>query len=237
MQQEKIQKKIEELFDSSQGLFGRVDSWGQTQAKFVRIGCVFDTDLILFLNKLSELQQRSLTRMLTYFEGHMKPLKRMLDTHSESLLDRWFTETAWSHFSVVIMFGLLEAAVKTIELKSDFDTKLYDKGNEIKKFLVKHISLEQQTEVVKNYKSKDPAPAKFNNFSEVIDDMWNEYRSGFIHSVRVHAVPLESYSISGIGTKKDPLSFPRQVAMYEWLILTWQAILNAYGYKGKLSSN
>lgn len=37
-----------------------------------------------------------------------------------------------------------------------------------------------------------------------------------------------------MGTEDDPIRTKTDVPMPEWLQLTWQAILNSYGYKGKL---
>lgn len=237
MEAETLNNKLKEVFAKSNGYFGRVYTWGQTETKYVSIGCAPDVDTLGFIQQLNEQEKKNLTRLLTYFEMHGKALKYMLGAETDNQLDNWFIETSWSHFATVIMFGLLEAAIKTVEKKGALDDKLYDKGNEIKNFLEKYISQEQKISIVEHYKSANVIPTKLSNFSEVIDDMWNEHRSGFIHSVGVHAVPLEPHSVSGIGTKESPLSFPRQVAMYEWLILAWQAILNAYGYKGKLNSN
>ncbi len=72
------------------------------------------------------------------------------------------------------------------------------------------------------------------NFSDVIDHLWYQIRSGFIHDAGIESKGLEWGTLSGIGTKDDPITTKHDVPMEEWLQIIWQAILNSYGYKGLL---
>jgi hypothetical protein len=239
---EKINDKLNEIFAVSNGYFGTVDTWGLQAAKYVNIGCVPSLETLDCVKALNVKQLNDLMRMIVYFEMHMKPLKSMIDVQSENTLDKWHKQTAWSHFATVIMFGLIEVAVKTIELNKDIDEYLNEKGKNIYSFLNKYISEEQQADIVQRYKSKNTIFNRPNvtNFKGVVADLWDEFRSGFVHSAGVHSVPLEPTSITNGGQTKEGyqiMALHTEVPMYEWLIIAWQAILNSYGYKGKLKPN
>ncbi len=45
---------------------------------------------------------------------------------------------------------------------------------------------------------------------------------------------FESVSFEGVGSMEDPIKVKIDVSISELLQLTWQAILNFYGYKGLL---
>ncbi|QQS22736.1 hypothetical protein IPM19_03850 [bacterium] len=167
----------------------------------------------------------------------MEPLKSILESHTEMSLDRFYAETAWSHFAIVIMFGLLEVAVK-VGKGIAIEDFLGDKGREIKAFFVKYLDVERQTKIAEDYKPIDDT-RKLTTFEDVVQDMWDEYRSGFVHSVGVHSVPHEPVSF-GDGGEKDGIpviAISKEVPVFTWLIITWQAIFKSLGFKGNLNSN
>jgi len=64
--------------------------------------------------------------------------------------------------------------------------------------------------------------------------LWSQIRSGFIHDAGIEAIGLEWITIEGSGTKDNPIKLKQNVPIQEFLRMTWQAILNSYGYKGSL---
>jgi hypothetical protein len=45
---------------------------------------------------------------------------------------------------------------------------------------------------------------------------------------------MEWTTLRGIGSQEDPIVLGSDVPMQELLQITWQAILNSYGYTGQL---
>jgi hypothetical protein len=165
--------------------------------------------------------------IMIYFEIHAGSLKNLLGANEPEQL---YSEIAWSHFATVIMFGMLEAAVK-----GQRGLWLYDKGQKIKKFLEDNLPQETRDGVVRRYSTEQIFNhKKHGTFGEVIDHLWEDVRGGFVHDVGLESKGLEYHSLVGIGTKEKPIRIKSDVPMPEWLQLTWQAILNSYGYKGKL---
>jgi len=145
-------------------------------------------------------------------------------------LYKFYSEIAWSHFATVVMFGMLEVAVK-----GQKGLWLKKKGEKIKKFLEDNLPQDVKDDVVRRYSTEDLFKhPKHQTFGEVIDHLWGNVRGGFVHDVGLESKGLEYGTLIGMGTKDDPIRTKTDVPMPEWLQLTWQAILNSYGYKGKL---
>lgn len=136
----------------------------------------------------------------------------------------------------VVMFGMLEVIVKVRpDVKLDRYGNLPNKGDEIKKFLEKYLPQDIKTSIAERYRVdailNHTKPA---NFGEVIDYLWEEIRCGFIHEASLESKGLEWHTVEGIGTKEQPIILRPDVPVQEWLQVTWQAILNSYGYTGLL---
>jgi len=232
---DKINKKLSDILSQESGYFGRIDTWGQRPTKYEYVGYELDIDFMPTLQSLSEEERRSFVRIINYFEIHANPLKKMLNDNSKQTLYDFYSEWAWSHFMTVIMFGMLEVAVKSSPsciVWQDQKKGKIKKSASIKLFLETFLSQDIRDDIAKRYKTEDNK--KLNSFSKVIEHLWKEVRSGFIHEAGVHYIGMEWTTLSGIGSKEDPIKIAADVPMQELLQITWQAILNSYGYKGLL---
>ena len=141
-------------------------------------------------------------------------------------------EWAWSHFMTVVMFGMLEVAVKSTPCAK------YDKRGHLRKcisikyFLESYLPKELRDDIAKRYKTEDGHT--LSTFPEVVEHLWSEIRSGFIHEGSLNFKGMEWNSFKGIGSKNDPMTIVIDVPMQELLQITWMAILNSYGYTGRL---
>lgn len=228
---EKINRKLVEIFSQEKGYFGRVFSWGQGSTEYNYIGYELTEDFLSTLQKMSDSQRENLIRIINYFDIYALPLKTLLVTNEKEKLYSFNYETAWSHFMTVIMFGMLEIAVKG--KRGYFLNK---KREKIKNFLEINLPKEIKESIAERYHVEEifKYKKKIQNFSDVVDHLWDQIRSGFIHDVGIEARGLEWGWLEGIGTKENPITFKSDVPMQELLQITWQAILNSYGYKGIL---
>ena len=227
---EKINGHLKKILGPENGYFGRVSTWGQTANEYEPIGFVPTEDFEPMLSSMTDEQRKNLVMITTYFEIHAHPLKNLLNAEKSEQLYKLYSEIAWSHFATVVMFGMLEVAVK-----GQRGLWLQKKGEKIKKFLENNLPKETKDDVVRRYSTEDIFKhTKHQTFGEVIDHLWKNVRGGFVHDVGLESKGLEYNSLVGIGTKEEPIRIKQDVPMPEWLQLTWQAILNSYGYKGKL---
>lgn len=229
---QKINEHLKNILSSEKGYFGRVSTWGQTANEYEPIGFVPTEDFEPMLSSMTDEQRKNLVMITTYFEIHAHPLKNLLNAEKSEPLYKLYSEIAWSHFATVVMFGMLEVAVK-----GQRGLWLQKKGEKIKKFLENNLPNETKDDVVRRYSTEDIFKhTKHQTFGEVIDHLWKNVRGGFVHDVGLESKGLEYNSLVGIGTKEEPIRIKQDVPMPEWLQLTWQAILNFYGYKGKLEN-
>jgi len=230
----KINQKLKEILGPEKGYFGRVFTWGQRPSEYKYIGYELTDDFSLTLQNMSQEQIKNLIMIMNYFEIHANPLKTLLDVEQKEQLYKLYSEIAWSHFMTVVMFGMLEVVVRIQQgVKLDKSGYLCDKGNEIKKFLEKYLPQETKKGITKRYRIEDIFNHKKpTNFSEVIDHLWDKIRCGFVHDAGLESKGLEWHTLNGIGTKEEPITIKSDVPMQELLQITWQAILNSYGYKG-----
>lgn len=226
---EDINKKLLEILGEEKGYFGHIYTWGQRPTKYEYIGYELTEDFLSTLQNMPEMQTRNLVKIMNYFEIHANPLKKLLNTDIEDFY-AIYAETAWSHFMTVIMFGMLEIAVKKESRRLDY------KQLKIKKFLENNLPQETRDDIANRYLVEELSNygKTINNFSDVVDHLWLQIRSGFIHDGGFESRGLEWHQIDGIGTEENPITFIPDVPMQELLQITWQAILNSYGYKGRL---
>ena len=230
MSEQKINQHLKDILGPDKGYFGRIYTWGQTSNEYEQIGFVPTENFEPMLSSMTDEQQKSLVMIMNYFEMHARPLKNLLNTKEPEQLYKLYSEIAWSHFATVVMFGMLEVAVKGKK-----GLWLNKKGSKIKKFLENNLPQNTKDDVVRRYSTEEMFNRqKPKNFSEVIDHLWEHVRGDFVHDVGIESKGLEYNSFAGIGTKEEPIRIKQDVPMPEWLQLTWQAILNSYGYKGKL---
>ena len=233
-----INKSLLNLLSKERGLFGRIYTWGQRPTVYEYIGYELTVDFIPTLKGMSAIQKKNLFEIMNYFEIHSWPLKAIFeDIKSQQGFYKAYSEIAWSHFMTVVMFGMLEVAVK-ITKSAEYDKRGFlQKQKSIKSFLETYLPESIKEGVVKRY-SIDKLFKSCNDtksFSGVIDHLWHDIRSGFVHEAGIQFKGMEWYPMEGgIGTKEDPIKIGTDVPMQEWLQMTWQAILNSYGYKGLL---
>lgn len=232
-----INQKLIEILSANSGYFGRVDTWGQKPAKYEYIGYELTIDFFPTLLKMTGEQQKTLIKTINYFEIHAHPLRNLLETEQEYSLYKFYTETAWSHFMTVVMFGILEITIKEqVGSKVNKKGDLLNKGDAIKLFLEKNLSEKVKESIAQRYSLEELSIYQkgTKNFSDVIDHLWHEIRCGFIHNGTLESTGLEWNTLSGIGTRENPLIPKVDVPMQEFLQITWQTILNSYGYTGFL---
>jgi hypothetical protein len=228
---EKIEQKLVEVLSQEKGYFGQIYTWGQRPTKYEYVGYELSVDFMSILPTLSEEERVCLVKIINYFEIHAAPLQKMLSERKETLQDI-YSDWAWSHFMTVVMFGMLEVAVK-LSPCAEYDSRGYlRKYVSIRNFLETNLPQTTRDGIVKRYKTE--TGATLNSFSEVIEHLWDEIRSGFVHEAGIHYKGLEWSTLSGMGSKDDPIKFETDVPMQELLQMTWQAILNSFGYKGLL---
>ncbi len=227
-----INKKLIEVLSKEKGYFGRIDTWGQRPTKYEYIGYELSEDFLPTLEKMSDEQKKNLSIIIMHFEIHAIPLKSMLKTEEgEHTLNKLWVEISWSQFMIVIMFGILELAIKGRR-----DGWLQSKRQKIVKFMEDNLSTDKKDDVTRRYKVEDvfKYEKEIKTFSDVIDHLWYKVRSGFIHDGGIESRGMEWTTLKGIGSKDNPITFSSEVPTQELLQITWQAILNSYGYKGAL---
>lgn len=227
---QRINQHLKDILGPEKGFFGRVPTWGYTPNKYEPVGFVPTEDFEPMFSSLTDEQRKNLVMIMTYFEIHASSLKKLLNADEPEQLYKLYSEIAWSHFATVVMFGMLEVAVK-----GKRGLELRGKGAKIKKFLEDNLPQETKDDVVRRYSTEQIFNhKKHGTFGEIIDHLWGDVRGGFVHDVGLESKGLEYQSLIGLGTKEEPIRIKSDVPMPEWLQLTWQAILNSYGYKGKL---
>jgi len=225
----KINKKLIDILSPKKGYFGRVATWGLRRVDYKYIGYKLTKDFYSVLEDMTKEQRKTLLTIMNYFEIHARAMKNMLNVGEGEYL---YSKIAWSHFMTIIMFGMLEVAVKRN------NNHLHHKGKKIKQFLEENLSKKVKEDISKRYSLEEYSKykKKIKKFSDVIDHLWDQVRSGFIHDAGIEFKGLENYRFEGgIGTEKDPITIKSDVSMQELLQITWQAILNSYGYKGCLN--
>lgn len=227
----KFNANLAELLGPDLGLFGRVATRGQRSTDYEYIGYVLSEDFMPTLKTLSPEKRKVLAMVMIYFEMHMRPLKRLLNLEEKEYLYKFYSDIAWSHFATLVMFGMLE-----IVIKEQRGVWLNSKGARIRQFLEDNLPTEKKIDVAKRYKVEDLfAPKKpITDFASVVDHMWEEVRGGFVHDAGIQHRGMEWTTLKGLGSKEDPIQFNSDVPMQEWLQLTWQSILNSFGYTGLL---
>ena len=229
-----INSKLIDVLSEDKGYFGRINTWEQRLTKYEFIGYKLDTDFLTILDKMSPEQKKNLVKIINYFDIHAGSLKRMLvEDKKESLYD-FYSEWAWSHFMTVVMFGMLEVAVKITDcvVWNNKKKRYINKHKSIKSFLETYLPQNIRNDLVKKYKTEDDIT--LNSFSEVVEHLWIEIRSGFIHDAGINYKGLEWTTFEGVGTKEDPITIGEDVPMQELMKITWLAILRSYGYQGSL---
>lgn len=227
---EEINKKLIEILGREKGYFGCVYTWGQRPTDYEFIGYGLTEDFLPTLKAMSDDQVMNLKKIMIYFEIHAMALKELLIAKTKDKYGGLFYEIAWSHFIIVIMFGVLEIAAKNKYGK----IKMGEKKKTIKRFLEDNLSQETKDKISKDYKIDDiyNYDEKIENFSDAFNHLWDQIRSGFIHDASMESRGLEWAELEGIGTKDDPITFKKNVPVQDLLRITWQAVLNSYGYKG-----
>jgi hypothetical protein len=239
MDETTITKSLEKLLSKEGGLFGHVKTWGMQKEPYEFIGYELSEDFAPTLRVMTDVQRKNLFSIMTYFEIHSKPLKEILLVvqSKNNNIETIFHETAWSHFMTIVMFGMLEVAVKISPLAIKNEKGYLKKQESIRVFLLTHIALEKQKDIAKRYFIEPSLSLKksVSSFSEVIDHLWSEIRSGFVHEAGLQSKGLDWTAFSGgVGTKEDPITVHTDVPMAELLKITWEVVLVSYGYKGHL---
>jgi hypothetical protein len=232
---ERIENKLIDVLSSDKGYFGRVDTWGQRPNKYEYIGYILDTNFMPVLESLPEEKIKCLVRIINYFEIHANPLKKMIIGGGKENLYDFYSDWAWSHFMTVIIFGMLEVAVKNTPsciVWLDEQRGYIKKYQSIVLFLETNLPQDIRDSITKRYKTETGATLE--SFSDVIKNLWDEIRSGFVHDAGVHYKGMEWNTLSGAGSKDNPIKIESDVPMQELLQITWQAILNSFGYEGLL---
>jgi len=227
----KTNRKLVELLSPERGYFGRVLTWGQRPTKYEFIGYELSEDFLPTLQNMSNAHRKNLMDIMNYFEIHVHPLRKLLDIREEEQLYKFYSELAWSHFMTVVMFGMLEMVVK-----GERGIQIDRKHQRMKDFLEENLPEETKKSIAERYSVEEISDYKgeIESFSDAVDHLWHQIRSGFIHDAGVESKGLEWYELTGIGTKDDPITTKSDVPIQEWLQITWQAILNSYGYTGSL---
>ena len=229
---EELNKKFVEMLGKEKGYFGRVYTWGQKPTKYEFIGYELTENFLPILQNMSKDQLMNFKKIIIYFEIHAIALKELLIAKTKDQYGGLYYEIAWSHFIIIIMFGMLEIATKNKYGK----IKMGEKKKKIKKFFEESLSKEIKDKISKDYKVDNiyNYNIKIKSFSDVFDHLWHQIRSGFIHDASMESRGLEWGELEGIGTKDDPITFKKNVPVQDLLKITWQAILNSYGYKGTI---
>jgi hypothetical protein len=228
---QKVAEKLSELIGPEGGCFGRVYTWGQRPTKYEYVGYELSEDILPTLLGMSSEKLANLNSVIVYFEIHARPLKELLRWEDKDRYDMIFCDIAWSHFMTVVMFGMLEVVVKG---KKEADLK--SKGRKIREFLEDNLTVRLKERVTRNYSVEKffKYEKEIRTFSDVVDHMWNEVRSGFVHDAGIQAKGLEWITLEGKGTSNEPITMKKDVPMQEWLQITWTAILRSFGYAGEL---
>lgn len=228
---QRLNKNLLEILGPDSGFFGRVYTWGQRPTEYEYVGYVLSEDLLPLLRQMSLQNRKTLSTIIIYFDIHMRPLKRLLNRENEEQLYILYSDMAWSHFATVVMFGMLEIAVK-----GGRGPQLRSKGARIRDFLEDNLSTDMKASVARRYKVDElfKTAEALTDFGSVVEHMWEEVRGGFVHDAGVQYRGMEWTTLNGLGSKEDPIRVGSDVPMQEWLQLTWQAILNSFGYKGKV---
>ncbi len=233
----KINNRLIEILSQEKGYFGRINTYGLRPTNNQFNGYELTESFYPVLEKMSEKQRKNLTRTITYFEIRANPLKKLLDFEMQQTLYDFYSIISWSQFMTVIMFGMLEIVIKEKSwARLNKKGELIDKGNQIKKFLNENLSEETKTDITKYYLVDKvfKYEKEIKSFSDVIDHLWSEIRCGFIHNGGIESRGLEWTTFKGIGTKEAPIMIGRETTIQDLLQMTWQAILNSYGYTGRL---
>ena len=227
---EEINKKLIEILSKEKGYFGCVYTWGQRPTEYEFIGYELTEDFLPVLETMSNDQVMNLKKIMIHFEIHAIALKELLIAKTKDKFNALYYEIAWSHFMIVIMFGMIEIAAKN----KYGGVKMGEKKKKIKKFLEDNLSSDIKDKVSKDYKVDDVYNhnKEINKFSDVFDHLWHQIRSGFIHDASIESRGLEWGELTGMGTKDEPITFRKNIPVQDLLKITWQAILNSYGYKG-----
>lgn len=233
---EKLKDKLLDILSPEKGYFGRIDTWGQRPNKYEFIGYELDTDILPTLENLTEKEIKCLVKIINYFEIHANPLKKMIVLKDKQSLYDFYSDWAWSHFMTVVMFGMLEVAVKNspscIVWKNQ-QKGYIDKYKSIEAFLINFLPENTRNDIAKRYKTENNTG--LNSFNDVTRHLWEEIRSGFVHEAGINYKGMEWTTLSGgIGTKEDPIKIGTDVPMQDLLQMTWQAILNSFRYTGQL---
>lgn len=227
----KLKERFIDIFSPSSHLFGRVRTHGRSENKFEWNGCAVDKYTFDFVDRLSPAERKDLAKILTYFEIHMRPLRLLLEE------DEILNEIAWSHFATLIMFGMLEVAVKVRQEGISSDSKLENKGRKIRDFLELHLPDSTKQALTQRYKTniiRDKSVRK-GNFKEVTQHLWEEVRSEFTHSAGIHWLGFEFGGLEQSNEKGGTvITFWQDVPIQEWLILTWQAIFHSFSSEKEL---
>lgn len=230
---QRIKAKLEELLSEEAGYFGRINTWGQRPTEHEYIGYVLSEPIDEMLIKMTEEQRKKFVRILLYFEIHAGPLKKLLHVEPGKHRDL-FSEIAWSHFMTIVMFGMLEIAVKNTQF-AIYRGSLLNKQESFVTFMEGNMSQKVKADIAERYKvEKGTLPLTEKTFPAVIRHLWHEIRSGFVHEGSPSSKGMEWTTLSGIGSAEDPITVGNDVPMQELLQITWQAILNSFGYKGTL---
>ena len=229
----KINQKLVDVLSQEKGYFGRIAvSWGQSPTKYEYIGYKLTEDFVPILEKMTNDQRGRFVAILNYFELHAQPLQKILKAEEGAhSLEKLYAEISWSQFMTLVMFGMLE-----ISIKEDRKDRLRDKRQKILNFLESNLAPETKEDITMRYKVEGICtyPKEIKTFSDVINHLWLEVRSGFIHDGSIESKGLEWSYLKGIGSKNDPIILFQDVPMQEFLQITWQAIMASFGYRGQL---
>ena len=210
----------------------------------------------------------ALGKLLIYFKVNMESISSLLvDGERKSrTLPEMLAEMAWSNIAIAVMFSIVDKFTKgqitqrpsfvdflkvrfaTIEKPGDIETLAaeYDKRSppsmraRLISFYSEFLTQEEIESVVRRYRSAERDKVKIEDFSDVIKDLYDRIRNGFLHAAGLEFLNTSPFilktNLEDKSTEPLTITFHSNLTPSEILFLGWKAIFVSLGYKGEITT-
>lgn len=224
----------------------------------------FSDNLNIFLSDLPNEKSKKLIRVLGVFRIHMEPIWVLIRKEEKNENRDSFSGEVWAKVAISIMTSLIDFLTKDTEVPrksfvdflvenflriknpqkdikvlSDEHSRQYPPSiiKRIYEFYSAHLDDKDKEEMINKYTTERRLERKIRSrdLKDVIQDIYNNIRSGFLHGTGLENMYVESEFFTSEDGYKT-LTYHQTISASHFLYLSWKAIFRYFGFTGEINS-
>ena len=224
----------------------------------------FSDNLNIFLFDLPDEKRKKLIRILGVFRLHMEPIWVLIRKEEKNENRGSFSGEVWAKVAISIMTSLIDFLTKDTEvprksfvdflaenfiirIKNQEDIKILSNEHSqqyppsiikrLVEFYSMYLDAKDQEEIVNKYATERrlEGKIKIKNLKDVVQDIYNNIRSGFLHGTGLESMYTESEFFTSEDGYKT-LTYHQTISVSQFLYLSWKAIFRYFGFTGEIDS-